>query len=119
MADRPLQDSVIAYIEERYGACPVPAGRGMSVFLHEGNGRRFAVLNGDSLSVRARDIYALDELLHHDGISPGGQRGKWVSISLDGTVPYDEIIALVDMSHDAAGGRRKEGASTWAMPGYP
>ena len=123
MTDGSLQDSVIAYIEERYGVYPAVLGRGKSIFLHEGNGRRFAVLKGDSLSIRARDIYALDELLHHDGISPGSQRGNWASVSLDGTVPYDQIISLVDMSHEAVEGSRKKDVTRepkeWLIPANP
>ena len=122
MSDVLLRDGIIAYIGEEYGIYPALEG-GKSVFRHECNGRPFAVLKGDLLSIKACDIYTLDELLHHEGISLGEQRGNWVSISLDGTVPYDEIITLVDMSHDAAGGRRKEDIPRepreWLIPANP
>ena len=122
MSDVLLRDGIIAYIGEEYGIYPALED-GKSVFRHECNGRPFAVLKGDLLSIKACDIYTLDELLHHEGISPDGQRGRWVSVSLDGTVPYDEVITLVDMSHDAVEGKRREDIRRepreWLIPANP
>lgn len=71
----------------------------------------------DVLNVKV-DPVILPSLIDHAGLFPAWHMNKqhWISVVLDGSVPMDKIIWLVDASHDmtrrkpAAGKKKKEGA---------
>ena len=90
------------------------------VFRHNGNRKWFAVImdiprknlgmTGDgeisvvNLKCDARQIGSFRE---EQGIFPGRHMNKahWLSVALDGTVEYEKIRFLVDMSYELTKGR--------------
>jgi len=56
---------------------------------------------GADLNVKVDDLLYRDFLLQQKGYLPGYHfaRGKWVSVLLDGTVPLENILPLIDASY--------------------
>ncbi|GAB3130080.1 MmcQ/YjbR family DNA-binding protein [Novispirillum itersonii] len=112
---------VFAYAADRYGSTPQylwQASPDSGVLRHGTDGKWYAVftprpahtlgLPGDArldlLSVKAAP--ALIEMLRgSDGYHPAYHmnRKHWISLRLDGSVPRDQVLALLDGSFDLTG----------------
>lgn len=137
-----LREQVTAYIGEKYKAQPEHLWKRFpqyAVFRHEDSRKWFAVimnaaagqlgLPGDEskeiLNVRLNDLLFRDVLIRQDGYFPGYHisRGCWISILLDGTVPFGEICALIDQSYEGTASRQKKQQmrppKSWIIPANP
>lgn len=88
-----------------------------AILRHSGNGKWFAVFivkprselrlkgNGDAeiVSVKLRDSSMVDMLAHQSGFLQGypNPKWKWISIVLDGTIPFEDICQWLDESYQA------------------
>ena len=55
----------------------------------------------DILNVKLEDPFLVDVMIKREGIFKGYHisRGNWISILLDGTVPFEEICNMLDESY--------------------
>ncbi len=62
----------------------------------------------DILNVKA-DPLLIVNLVHQEGFHPAWHMNKehWITLRLDGSVPFDQIAALLDMSYGLIAPRRK------------
>ncbi|MCR5371429.1 MAG: MmcQ/YjbR family DNA-binding protein [Clostridium sp.] len=79
----------------------------------------------DVLNVKLDDLFLRDILLQKEGILPGYHlnRGNWISILLDGTVPEEEIQDLIDLSFRVTASKKARdkvrGPKEWLIPANP
>ena len=71
-------------------------------------------LEGDSfvdiLNVKMSDPLLADMLVQNDGYMRGyhSSRGNWISILLDGTVPFEDICRWIDESYAVTASKQKK-----------
>ncbi len=137
-----LRGQVTAYFAEKYGCEPEYLWQrypGYAVFRHADNRKWIAVIMDidpaklgrkgggavDVINVKLDDLFLKGMLLRQDGYFDAYHmgRGKWVSILLDGTVPYDEICSWIDMSFEVTASAGKKQAirppKEWIVPANP
>ena len=137
-----MRDQLISYIKKKYDASPERLWMRFpeyAVFRHQDNRKWFAVimdvpknrlgLEGeepvDILNVRVSDPFFAGLLTGQKGIFRGYHfaRGSWVSVLLDGTVPFDQICGLLEESFlcTASGQdkRKLRGPKDWLVPANP
>lgn len=140
--DKSLRGEVIKYIKKKYKADPEHLWKSYPdyiVFRHEDNNKWFAAvmdvakdklgLTGaekvDVLNVKLDDIMFKEMLLHDEGFLPAYHMSKeyWISVLLDGTVPFEEISGLIDISYDVTASKKKKEKSRpskdWIVPANP
>ena len=115
-----IREKLDRYTREQYGVEPeiLPFSReNYEIYRHASSGKWFAVfvvkdrtvfgLPGEGeteiLCVKIKDPYYADFLMRQPGYLRGYPSGKWnwVSVVLDGSVPFDEILPLLDESYAA------------------
>lgn len=118
MPDNELMIRIMDYAREHYGVepdFPFPNYPDIPVLRHHGSRKWFAIfmnvsrsvlrLDGDDpvdiMNVKCDPILS-GSLRMQEGYLPGYHMNhdQWLTILLDGTVPYEEIIPLLDMSYD-------------------
>ena len=137
-----MRDKTIAYIEKKYKTQPEHLWKRFPeyvIFRHDDNEKWFAAvmdvpknrlgLKGeeivDILNVKIADPFFADLLVGQKGFFRGYHisRGNWISILLDGPVPFDEICALIDESYLATASTQKKekarGPKEWIVPANP
>ena len=137
-----MRDKTIAYIKKKYKTQPEHLWKRFPeyiIFRHDDNEKWFAAvmdvpknrlgLKGeeivDILNVKIADPFFADLLVGQKGFFRGYHisRGNWISILLDGTVPFDEICALIDESYLATASTQKKekvrGPKEWIIPANP
>jgi len=64
----------------------------------------------DLLNVKTDDPLSAELLAQREGFFKGYHisRGNWVSVLLDGTVPFDMICEMIDLSFRAAAPKRRK-----------
>jgi predicted DNA-binding protein (MmcQ/YjbR family) len=99
------RDQVIAACGGKPGAVEdYPFGDGAAVF--KAGGRMFAIValgpGPGSVSLKCDPGLAVDLRGRYRGITPGYHLNKrhWITVQLDGSVPGDEVLELVDHSYD-------------------
>ena len=130
------------YVKEKYGAEPEYLWRRYpeyAVFRHGDNGKWFAVLmtvpgealglsgagRKEILNVKVRDPLLGDLLVGQEGYFRGYHmnHSNWLSILLDGTVPMEEVLRMLDDSYLATASAevRKKGRppKEWLVPANP
>ena len=112
-----FRDDILKYVKDKYDSEPEYLWRRFPdyvVFRHEDNRKWYALimdvhrdklgLQGkdrvDILNVKMSDPFLVSILIQQEGYFKGYHisRGNWISILLDGTVPYDEICEMIDDS---------------------
>jgi predicted DNA-binding protein (MmcQ/YjbR family) len=100
-----LRDQVIAACGGKPGAVEdYPFGDDAAVF--KAAGRMFAIValgaGPGSVSLKCDPGLAVDLRGRYPGITPGYHLNKrhWITVVLDGSVPQDEVLELVDHSYD-------------------
>ncbi len=133
---------VCEYVKRKYGSEPEHLWARFPdyvVFRHADNRKWYATIMdvpGDKLNLPARDRVDLlnvkmddpllpDLLARQPGIFRGYHfsRGSWISILLDGTVPFDNLCALIDVSYRATASAKTKQAirppKQWIIPANP
>ena len=137
-----MRNKIIAYIKKKYKTQPEHLWKRFPeyiIFRHDDNEKWFAAvmdvpknrlgLKGeeivDILNVKIADPFFADLLVGQKGFFRGYHisRGNWISILLDGPVPFDEICALIDESYLATASTQKKekvrGPKEWIIPANP
>ncbi len=142
MDKKSLREQVFQYVKKKYGSeieylwSKFP---NYAVFRHEDNKKWYGLvmnvpenklgLDGeddvDLLNVKLDDWLLRDLLIQQDGYFIGYHIGKgnWMSVLLDGTVPFPEICRWIDTSYrvTASGAKRKKlrPPKEWLIPANP
>ncbi len=133
MVTKTIRERIDAYTKEKYGVSPeiLPfSHEDYEIYRHVDTGKWFAVfivkersilnLNGDGtaeiLCVKPRDRFFADFLMQQPGYLRGYPSSKWnwVSMVLDGTVPFEDICRWLDESYLAT--RAKAGNLKTPLP---
>ena len=137
-----MRQKIIDYIKEKYKADPEHLWRSYPdyvVFRHPDNNKWFGIimdvsrdklgLDGDELvdvlDVKIGDTFLRDMLLRQPGYLPGYHmnKGSWISVLLDGTVPFEEVCGMVDEGFMVTASRAKKEKmrppKEWIIPANP
>ena len=137
-----MRDDVFAYIRKKYkteAEYPWMRFPGYAVFRHDDNQKLFASvmdvaknklgLTGaevvDILDVKVGDPLLADLLIQQEGYTRAYHigRGGWVSVLLDGTVPFADICRWIDESYLATTSserkRKLRPPKEWIIPANP
>jgi len=137
-----MRDDVFAYIKKKYRTEPEYLWMrfpGYAVFRHGDNQKLFAMVMDvsksrlglpgteivDVLNVKMRDPLLAGLLVQQEGYTRGYHigRGSWVSVLLDGTVPFADICRWVDESYLATASNEQKKAlrppKEWIVPANP
>lgn len=121
-----ITDKVLGYIKKTYGAEPEflwASTPDCAAIRYSGNKKWFAALmmnmpknklkllgseQVDIINLKC-DPRLIGSLLDGRGILPGYHMNKehWISVLLDGSVSYDDICSLVDISYDLISRKKK------------
>lgn len=142
MVNGTMRAAVMAHIQKTYGDAPdFPWARypEYTVFRHAENQKWYALLINvpagklglagtgrvDALNVKITDELLRDVLLHQPGYLPGYHmnRDRWMTVLLDGTVPQEQVFALLQKSHAATAGsaarHKARPPKEWLVPANP
>ena len=137
-----LRERVYAYVKKKYKAEPEYLWRrypNYAVFRHEDNRKWFGLIMDiprsklglpggewvDILNVKLDDPLYVDILIQRDGYFRGYHiaRGNWISILLDGTVPFEEICGMIDAEYLVTASKQKKQKvrppKEWIIPANP
>ena len=111
------RERIFRYVKKKYGVepdYPLPTAPSFPVLRHTDNRKWFALimdvpkeklgLQGidrvDIINVKLGEPLLVDLLIHQEGYFKGYhiRGGNWVSILLDGTVPFKDVCRMVDES---------------------
>lgn len=126
MNNKTIRERLEDYAKEKYKveAEQLPFNReDYAIFRHSDSGKWFACfivksrrefgLDGDGdaevVSLKIRDPFFADMLMQQPGYLRGypSKNWNWVSVVLDGTVPFDEICQWLDESYNATTTKEK------------
>ncbi|ERL22335.1 hypothetical protein HMPREF1986_00599 [Oribacterium sp. oral taxon 078 str. F0263] len=137
-----LREQVFRYVREKYKSeieylwARYPD---YAVFRHEDNRKWYGIimsiprdrlgLSGDGLidilDVKLDDPLLKDILLQQPGYYPGYHmnKGNWITILLDGTVPFEEICGWIDVCYQVTASKEKKqklrSPKEWIIPVNP
>ncbi len=137
-----LREQLFDYIKKKYKTDPeYPWMRypDYAVFRHAENGKWFGIvmnvpekklgLRGDGdkdiVNVKLSDPFLADVLIKKPGYLRGYhiRRGNWVSVLLDGSVPFDELCGWLDESYFTTASKEKKEKlrlpKEWLVPANP
>ncbi len=115
MFDRTM---LIAHVQEHYGIAPdYPWARTphYAIFRHTNSRKWFGAIvdiTADKLGLPGKDVVdalnvkcdpmLIGSMLRDDGVFPAYHMNKehWISVLLNGTVPAEKIISLLELSYD-------------------
>lgn len=142
LQDGSLRAAVLAYVKKKYNTdADYPWRRDPkgAVLRHKDNRKWYGLLMGveqsklglsggdiiDVLNVKTDDPMFHDMLIQQDGYLPGYHMNKqsWITILLDGTVPFDEVCSMIDASYEATASKKKKQKirppKEWIIPANP
>lgn len=142
MENGSLREELFAYIGKKYAARPEYLWMRYpryAVFRHADNGKWFGIvmdvsrgrlgLSGegpvDILNVKLADPLLVDLLIKQPGYLRGYHisRGNWVSVLLDGSVPFDDVKKLLAESYKNTASTQKKqklrSEKEWIVPANP
>ncbi|WP_317302612.1 MmcQ/YjbR family DNA-binding protein [Acidaminococcus timonensis] len=140
-----MREKIFEYVKKKYGTEPdYPFRLGRTpitypVLRHEDNRKIFALfmdvpmdklgLDGtervDIINVKIGDPFLADMLSQQTGYYHGYHisRGNWISIRLDGTVPFEDICRWIDESYVVTASKQKRQKmrppKEWIVPANP
>lgn len=137
-----VREKVYGYVKRKYGSEPEYLWRRFpdyAIFRHEDNRKWYGLimdisaenlgLPGESrvdiLNVKLDDLMLADMLVQREGYLRGYHlnRGNWISILLDGTVPMKEIREMLDLSYRVTASAKKKQKlrppKEWIVPANP
>lgn len=136
------RDELIGYIERKYKAKPEYLWMrypDYAVFRHADNEKWFCIVMGvqrkklglesedtvDILNIKLSDPLLCDLLVRQEGYFRGYHisRGNWISVLLDGTVPFEDICRWLAESYIATASKAKKqtlrAPKEWLIPANP
>ncbi len=136
------RERIFRYVKKKYDIepdYPLPTAPSFPVLRHTDNRKWFSLimdvpknrlgLQGlervEILNVKLADPLLVDLLVHQEGYFRGYhiRGGNWVSILLDGTVPFKDICRMIDESFLATASKQKKQAHRppreWLVPANP
>lgn len=137
-----IREEVSNYIKKKYEAEPEYLWKrypDYAVFRHDDNRKWFAIIMNvdadklglpgtdrvDIIDVKVDDMMLRDILLKQKGYLPGYHmnKGSWITILLDGSIPYDDICNMIDSSFVNTAPKKKKDrfrpAKEWIIPANP
>lgn len=137
-----MREDIFKYVKKKYGVepdYPLPTAQGFPVMRHEDNRKWFAIIMDvpreklglvgtervDVINVKLGDPLLADILSQQPGFFHGYHisRGSWISILLDGTVPFDDICRWIDGSYIVTASKQKRHKirppKEWIVPANP
>ena len=120
-----LRKDVFEYVKEKYRSeieYLWASSPNCAVFRHFDNRKWYGIVMDvtyDKFGLKSKDKvdvlnvklsnFVIHSLLEQKGFYPAYHMNKeyWISILLDGTVKFDEICALIDMSYDLTNSKKK------------
>ena len=137
-----IKEEISNYIKKKYEADPEYLWKrypDYAVYRHDDNRKWFAIimdvdadrlgLHGtervDIIDVKVDDMMLRDILLKQKGYLPGYHmnKGSWITILLDGSVPYDDICNMIDTSFMNTASKKKKDkfrpVKEWIIPANP
>ncbi|MFI0372286.1 MmcQ/YjbR family DNA-binding protein [Actinomadura sp. 1N219] len=121
MADDSQRDRVMAECLTKPGSVEdYPFGDEVAVFKVAG--KMFALVplgaSPESISLKCDPDLAVDLRGRYDAITPGYHLNKrhWNSVTLDGTVPEEELLELIDHSYDLVVARLTKAQRSELLP---
>ncbi len=137
-----MRKKIIDYIKKEYKAEPEHLWRSYPdyiVFRHSDNSKWFGIimdvsrdklgLDGDGrvdiLDVKVEDPFLRDTLIQQPGYLPAYHmnKGKWITVLLDGTVSFEEICLMVDEGYMVTASKAKKEKirppKEWIIPANP
>ena len=125
--DGSYRTALLQYVKKKYKTKPDYPWKGdpeSAVLRHEDNRKWYGLLMevdraklglpGQervwAINVKTRDQMFHDMLIRQPGYFPGYHmnKEKWITIILDGTVPFDEVCGMIDASYEATASRKKQ-----------
>jgi len=142
MMKQSLRDEILRYAKRKYGSeaeylwARYPT---YAIVRHQDNQKWYGLIMNiprsrlglegeeivDVLNVKLGDALLCDLLVQQDGYYPGYHlnKGDWISILLDGTVPFKEIQDLLDRSYLVTASKKTKDAlrppKEWIIPSNP
>lgn len=140
--DGSYRTALLQYVKKKYKTKPDYPWKGdpeSAVLRHEDNRKWYGLLMevdraklglpGQervwAINVKTRDQMFHDMLIRQPGYFPGYHmnKEKWITIILDGTVPFDEVCGMIDASYEATASRKKQQKlrppKEWIVPANP
>ena len=137
-----FREKIFRYAKKKYGVepdYPLPIAPSFPVLRHADNRKWFALimdvpkeklgLHGadrvDIINVKLSDPLLVDLLVNQEGYFRGYhiRGGNWVSILLDGTVPFKDICRMIDVSFLTTASKQKKQIhrppKEWLVPANP
>lgn len=137
-----MREQIYSYIKNKYNSRPEYLWSRFpedAIFRHEDNNKWYGLIMNiprsklglpddertDILNIKLDDPLFADMLIRQEGYFKGYhiRRGSWVSILLDGTVPFDEICELLDKSFfvtaSRQGKQKLRPPKEWLVPANP
>ena len=137
-----VREKIYGYVKKKYGSEPEYLWRRFpdyAIFRHEDNQKWYGLIMNvprkklgmpgedrvDLLNVKLDDLLLADMLVQREGFLPGYHlnRGNWISILLDGTVPMKEIREMIDLSYRTTASAKKKQKlrppKEWIVPANP
>ena len=142
LQNKSLRSSVFEYVKDKYKTEPEYLWMrfpNYAVFRHEDDRKWYGLImdvpksniglqgdeRADILNVKLEDVLLRDLLIQQEGYLPGYHisRGNWVSILLDGTVSFDEICRMIDLSYSVTLSKKNKNKirppKEWIIPANP
>lgn len=137
-----MRKKIDRYIREQYGVeaeFPWAKYDDNAVYRHPENKKWFALMmdvgrdklgleGTDKISVinlKIDDFFLHESIINEEGIMPAYHMNKthWITVLLDGTVPEENVISLLNISFDSTSPKRRQkkdrGIKEWIIPANP
>lgn len=137
-----FREVLLEYVEKEYETkpdYPWKKYQGNAVLRHEDNNKWYGLImnverrklgiSGDGvidvLNVKCDDQMFHDMIIQQKGYIPGYHMNKqsWITIFLDGTIPFEEICGMIDASYEATASKKKKQKirlpKEWVIPANP
>lgn len=142
LRDKTLREAVFAYVKKEYKSeieYLWKTDPDSAIFRHQDNRKWYGLVMNiagtklglateermDVLNVKLDDRMLYEILLQQEGYFPGYHMNKanWISVLLDGTVSFDAICDVIDMSYQATASKKKKEQvrppKEWIVPANP
>lgn len=136
------REDIFKYVKKKYGIeedYPFPTAPTFPVMRHADSRKWFAIIMDvpreklglvgtervDVINVKLSDPLLVDMLVQKDGYFRGYHisSGNWISILLDGTVPFKEVCGMIDESFIVTASKQKKQKyrppKEWIVPANP